>query len=99
MIRSTAIFPQRECARSLVGTARLCAADNMAKNRMESSQALRKVLSFTLKHWQSRKWLAGGIALTMSLATLAEIMVPTYAGRLIDALAHGPSAAPAAADA
>jgi ATP-binding cassette subfamily B protein len=41
----------------------------------------------------------GGIAIAMSLATLTEVFVPLFAGRLVDALAGGPSAVGTALDA
>jgi ATP-binding cassette subfamily B protein len=65
----------------------------MANSRSEGSQALRKVLSFTLRHWAGRKALASGVALAISLSTLTEVIVPVYAGRLVDAVAQGRSAA------
>ena len=68
----------------------------MVKSRVQGSQVLRSVLSFTLRHWADRKSLVVGIALAMVLATLTEVVVPVYAGRLVDALASGRSAAGAA---
>ena len=68
----------------------------MAKSRVEGSQVLRSVLSFTLGHWATRKGLLIGIALAMSLSTLTEVIVPLFAGRLVDALARGPTATDAA---
>jgi ATP-binding cassette, subfamily B, bacterial len=64
----------------------------MVKSRAQGSQALRNVLFFTFKLWASRKALIAGIALAMSLATLTEVVVPVFAGRLVDALAQGRSA-------
>jgi ATP-binding cassette subfamily B protein len=61
----------------------------MVKSRVEGSQVLRNVLVFTLRHWAERKWLVLVVAGAMMLATLTEIIVPVYAGRLIDALAQG----------
>jgi ATP-binding cassette, subfamily B, bacterial len=61
----------------------------MTKSRAEGSQVLRKVLSFTFRLWGTRKRLVTGIALSMSLATLTEIFVPVFAGRLIDAVTSG----------
>lgn len=61
----------------------------MTQSSQAGSQALRNVLRFTLQHWMSRKALVGGIALGMSLSTLTEVVVPVYAGRLVDALAGG----------
>jgi ATP-binding cassette subfamily B protein len=68
----------------------------MTASRTQGSQALRKVLSFAFGLWQQRPALALGIALAMSLATLTEIFIPLYAGRMIDALTAGPTARPAA---
>ncbi|MEP7244537.1 MAG: ABC transporter ATP-binding protein, partial [Gammaproteobacteria bacterium] len=65
----------------------------MVKSRAKGSQALRNVISFTVEHWKARKALVAGIVLAMSLATLTEVVVPVYAGRLVDALAQGKSAA------
>lgn len=65
----------------------------MVKSRVEGSQVLRNVLFFTFRHWAARKWLAIGIAAAMMLATLTEVVVPVYAGRLVDALAEGRGAA------
>jgi ATP-binding cassette subfamily B protein len=53
-------------------------------------------LSFIFGLWKQRATLAIGIALAMSLATLTEILVPLYAGRMIDALTAGAAARPAA---
>ncbi|HVY79381.1 MAG TPA: ABC transporter ATP-binding protein [Steroidobacteraceae bacterium] len=69
----------------------------MALNpRTQGSQALRNVLSFTLRHWASRRKLVADIALAISLSTLTEVIVPLFAGRLVDALSRGPSALDAA---
>jgi ATP-binding cassette, subfamily B, bacterial len=61
----------------------------MAKSRAEGSQALRDALSFVLKHWRTRKALLTGIALAMLFSTLTEVIVPVFAGHLVDALALG----------
>src|SRR5690349_13450999 len=66
------------------------------KSRTQGSQALRNVLSFTVRHWANRRMLLVSIALAMSLSTLTEVIVPLFAGRLVDALARGPSALHAA---
>jgi ATP-binding cassette subfamily B protein len=71
-------------------------ADRSVRARIEGSQALRKVLGFTFRHWAERKGFVALIALCMSLATITEVVVPVFAGRLIDAVALG---RPAAADA
>ena len=71
----------------------------MTHSRTEGSQALRKVLSFTFRHWAERKALGGAVALGMALSTLTEVIVPVYAGRLVDSLAQGRAASGAAFDA
>jgi ATP-binding cassette subfamily B protein len=53
------------------------------------ASAMRQVLAFTFRHWRRRKLLACATAGGMALATVTEIMVPVYAGRMIDALARG----------
>jgi ATP-binding cassette subfamily B protein len=65
----------------------------MVKARASGSQALRNVLSFTFRHWAEHKWLAVAVSLGMMLATFTEVIVPVYAGRLVDALAEGRAAA------
>jgi ATP-binding cassette, subfamily B, bacterial len=59
----------------------------MTISKAEGSRALRSALVFTFRHWATRKWLVASIAVAISLATLTEIFVPLFAGRLIDALA------------
>ncbi|MET0533636.1 MAG: ABC transporter ATP-binding protein, partial [Steroidobacter sp.] len=65
----------------------------MVKVRTKGSQALRNVLAFTFRHWAANKSLVVVVALGMMLATLTEVLVPVYAGRLVDALAQGRAAA------
>jgi ATP-binding cassette, subfamily B, bacterial len=64
----------------------------MARSNAGGAETLRIVLAFAFRHWARRKALAGGVALGMSLATLTEVFVPLFAGRLVDALTRGPSA-------
>lgn len=65
----------------------------MTHSRAEGTRALRKVLSFTFRRWAQHKALVGAVALGMSLSTFTEVVVPVFAGQLVDALARGPSAA------
>ena len=65
----------------------------MVKSRAGGAQTLRNVLSFTLKHWANSKLLVIAIAVAMTLATLTEVVVPVFAGRLVDALTQGRAAA------
>jgi ATP-binding cassette, subfamily B, bacterial len=71
----------------------------MAKSHAQGSKALRDALSFVLKHWGTRKALLGGIALAMLFSTLTEVIVPVFAGHLVDALGRGHSALNAALEA
>ena len=61
------------------------------------ASVLRTVFRFAVRHWARRKGLAAALCASMSLATVTEIFVPVYAGRLIDALALGGAAGRAAA--
>src|SRR6185369_8942810 len=65
----------------------------MTQSSTQGSQALRKVLSFTFRQWAGSKRLVAQVALGMALGTFAEVIVPLYAGRLVDALGKGPGAA------
>jgi ATP-binding cassette subfamily B protein len=53
-----------------------------------SEDALRKVLCFLFHHWRREKWLAMWVALCMTVATAADLLMPVYAGRLVDAVAN-----------
>ncbi|WP_313436705.1 ABC transporter ATP-binding protein [Novosphingobium sp.] len=50
---------------------------------------LRKVLSFTIAHWRRTPALAVACGAAMMLATVTEVFVPVYAGRMIDAVGAG----------
>src|SRR3954453_17731362 len=54
-----------------------------------SRSALRTVFRFAGRPWRRPRGRAGFLCLAMSLATLTEIFVPVFAGRLIDALSLG----------
>ncbi|HSI40689.1 MAG TPA: ABC transporter ATP-binding protein [Xanthobacteraceae bacterium] len=71
----------------------------MFRSPARGAEALRTVLAFTFRHWLRQKRLAAGIAAAITAATLTEIFVPLYAGRLIDALTAGRPQAPAALEA
>ncbi|MFC5357648.1 ABC transporter ATP-binding protein [Azospirillum himalayense] len=61
--------------------------------------AIHAVLAFTFRHWSRRKPLVAWIAGTIALATLADVFMPLFAGRLVDALALLPDDREAARDA
>jgi ATP-binding cassette subfamily B protein len=54
---------------------------------VKNKNAMRNVLGFLFRHWR-REWpLALGTALSMILATLADLILPVYSGKLVDAVA------------
>jgi ATP-binding cassette subfamily B protein len=57
---------------------------------------MRAVFAFLFSHWRRHPWLAARIGGAMVLATVTEVFVPYEAGKLIDALALGPSGKAAA---
>jgi ATP-binding cassette subfamily B protein len=52
-----------------------------------SNSAMREVLGFLFHHWRWEKWLVVWVALCMIGATAADLLMPVYSGRLVDALA------------
>ncbi|MCX5493888.1 ABC transporter ATP-binding protein [Kaistia dalseonensis] len=65
----------------------------------KDDNAFTAVLGFTFAHWRFQPVVIGLIALAVLLATLADVMLPLYAGRLVDAIAGGTSDREAALDA
>jgi len=61
----------------------------MNKQHRRDRSALRMVLAFAVRHWRRRPLLALSVSGAMSAATLTEIFVPLYAGRMIDAVSRG----------
>ena len=55
------------------------------------SSAVRDVLAFLFRHWLQEKRKVAGIAIAMCTATGADLLLPLYSGRLIDALAIPPA--------
>ncbi len=52
-----------------------------------SNDAMRDVLSFLFRHWRREGWLVAGVSAAMITATVADLFMPVFAGRLIDAVA------------
>jgi ATP-binding cassette subfamily B protein len=50
-------------------------------------------LSFTFRQWSGSRRLVVQVALGMAIGTLSEVVVPLFAGRLVDAVTKGASAA------
>lgn len=58
---------------------------NQQKNR---GDATRDVLRFTFRHWRREPRFVALIVATMMLATLADVFMPLFAGRLVDAVSN-----------
>jgi ATP-binding cassette subfamily B protein len=55
-----------------------------------SQNVMRDVLAFLFRHWRREAWLVTGVACSMVVATIADLFMPVFAGRMVDAVAmHG----------
>ncbi len=61
---------------------------SMSANSNRRPDALRTVLPFVFRHWGQEKLLVASIAGMITLATLADVFLPLFAGRLVDALSN-----------
>jgi len=52
-----------------------------------NQNVMRDVLAFLFRHWRREARLASGIALSMAIATIADLFMPVFAGRIVDAIA------------
>jgi len=52
-------------------------------------QSFKDVLGFTFRHWAAQPWRILAIVLAVLLSTLADVLTPLYAGKLVDAVASG----------
>src|SRR2546428_13349573 len=60
----------------------------MSSNRTHTGAlTFRDVLGFTCLHWRRHPWLVAGIALAVLGATITDVLMPVFAGRLVDAVA------------
>ena len=48
---------------------------------------MKYVLAFLFRHWRREAWLVAGVALAMIVATIADLFMPVFAGRIVDAIA------------
>jgi len=53
----------------------------------KSNNVMRDVLAFLLRHWRREAWLVAGVAVSMMTATVADLFMPVFAGRMVDAIA------------
>ncbi|MGO4711297.1 ABC transporter ATP-binding protein [Bradyrhizobium sp. 2TAF24] len=63
----------------------------MTRLRQKPADAFRTVLPFVFRHWRRQPWRLTAICLALAASTLADVFMPYYAGRLVDAVAHGAS--------
>jgi ATP-binding cassette subfamily B protein len=64
------------------------ADDNRLQNRR--AEPFRAVLTFLWRHWCRHPALLAVTLAGMSLATMADVLVPVFAGQLVDAIARAP---------
>jgi len=58
-------------------------------NQNSGRNAVREVLAFLFRHWRREIWRVSGIAAAMTIATAADLLLPVYSGKLVDAIAQG----------
>jgi ATP-binding cassette, subfamily B, bacterial len=56
----------------------------------KNKNVMREVLAFLLGHWRRESWLVAGVAISMVVATIADLFMPVFAGRMVDAIAIHP---------
>jgi ATP-binding cassette, subfamily B, bacterial len=61
----------------------------MIKTRKDRPTAIRMVLPFAFRHWRKQPLLGSGLALAMIGATVSDLFMPLFAGRLVDAITLG----------
>jgi ATP-binding cassette, subfamily B, bacterial len=55
-----------------------------------SKNSMRPVFAFLFRHWRREPALVGGVALSMAVATVADLFLPVFSGQLVDAIVpHG----------
>src|SRR6201998_1073345 len=52
-----------------------------------SQNVMHDVLAFLFRHWRREAWLVTGVACSMVVATIADLFMPVFAGRMVDAIA------------
>jgi ATP-binding cassette, subfamily B, bacterial len=52
----------------------------------KGARTFHDVLGFTWRHWRRQPWLIASIAAAIIGATIADVLMPIYAGRLVDAV-------------
>jgi ATP-binding cassette subfamily B protein len=61
-------------------------------NHSSKKHAMRDVLAFLFRHWKREVLVVIGIIASMTVATAADLLLPVFSGRLVDAVASQSSA-------
>jgi ATP-binding cassette, subfamily B, bacterial len=61
-------------------------------NHSSNKHAMRDVLTFLFRHWRREAPVVIGIVVSMTVATVADLLLPVFSGRLVDAIASQYSA-------
>lgn len=65
--------------------------DEWSMYKLFRKNAIREVLGFLFRHWRREAAVVTGTALSMAVATVADLFLPVFSGRLVDAIAsHNP---------
>jgi len=56
-------------------------------NKFIRKSAMHDVLAFLFRHWRREALVVTGIALSMVVATAADLLLPVFSGQLVDAIA------------
>jgi ATP-binding cassette subfamily B protein len=59
----------------------------MTQLRKQRAAAFRTVLPFVFRHWLKQPLRVSGVCAALAVSTLADVFMPFYAGRLVDAVA------------
>jgi ATP-binding cassette subfamily B protein len=79
--------------------ARASPDDDMSALRNKQPAAIRTVIPFVFRHWLNQPLLALAVAAGLLGATVADLFMPVFSGRLVDALTHGAAESAARQDA
>ncbi len=60
-----------------------------ARARRRTAAPFRTVLAFTFAHWRRQRPLVAGIVAAVFVQTMTDVLMPVFAGRLVDAVAAG----------
>jgi ABC-type multidrug transport system fused ATPase/permease subunit len=88
-----ACVPAVAAARQTTEPARVCAQpdDAMTAQLDKHPAAIRVVLPFMFRHWLHQPMLAAAVVAGLLGATMADLFMPVFSGRLVDAMTSGAS--------